>query len=346
MAEHLGAVQIEAEALTTLAVLDGTPGDESITALEQAIELSKAHDITESESRAHNNLAVMLGIYRGEIDEARKHLQEAARIAHATGLIPIELFYRIGEFAWATLLGDLTYVDSELPLLQRLQDELGNPGTTEVFLGRAAAHAVHYRGDFQSAKELYLSNIEKSRDRGQLQDEYWTGIWYVDLLVDIDEFNKAEDVLLEIIDIGEKIGGGARPRFQMAILKAKMGDIQSAEQLLAQAEEQFAEQPAALWIPWKERARAFVALGNSEPAEAWDHFAKCIERAKGMHLNGVLGAYLLEWAQALIEHGEGEDFKKAEELVQEARAVFEALKAPKYIAMADARLKKIESAAS
>jgi tetratricopeptide (TPR) repeat protein len=287
----------------------------------------------------------MLGIYRGEVDEAREHLREAARIAHATGLTPIELFYRIGEFAWATLLGDLTYVDSELPLLQRLQDELGNPGTTEVGLGGAAAHAVHFRGDFQAAKKLYQQNFDKSEEGGQLQDSYWTGMWFGDLLMDLAEFKEAKDILLRVIEIGEKIGGGARPSFQMAILKAKMGDIRSAEQQLAQAEEQFAEQPAALWTPWEERARAFVALGNSEPAEAWDHFAKCIESAKGMHLNGVLGAYLLEWAQALIELGEREDFKKAEELVQEARAVFEALEAPKYVSMADATLKKIESAA-
>ena len=288
----------------------------------------------------------MLSIIRGDLTAAREHRLEAARIAHATGLTPIELWYRAAELGMATTQGDLAYLDRELPLLKRLYEDLGKPRTTGVILSRIEAYAAHIRGDFQEAKKLYQENLTDSHDGGLLQDVYWTGIEFVDLLIEKGEFDEARDMLLEIIEISEKMGGGARPRFQLTILEAKLDDIPSAEKLLIQAEKQFAEEPAALWIPWEERARAFVALGNSEPAEAWDHFAKCIESAKDMHLNGVLGASLLEWAQALIEHGEGKDLKKADELVQEARAVFEALEAPKYIAMADATLKRIESAAS
>jgi tetratricopeptide (TPR) repeat protein len=346
MAQRLGAVQIEAEALTTWAVLDGTPGDESITALEQAVELAKSHNIPESESRAHNNLAVMLGIIKGDLNAAREHRLEAARIAHATGLTPIELWYRAGELDIAATQGELAYLARELPLLKRLHEDLGKPRTTGVILSRIEAYAAHIRGDFQEAKKLYQENMTDSHDGGLLQDVYWTGIEFVDLLIQKDEFDEARDMLLEIIEISEKMGGGARPRFQLAVLEAKLGESQSAEESLALAEKQFAEEPAVYWIPWAEWARALVALGKSQPTEAWDHFAKCVESVKGMRLNGVLGTFIMEWARALVEHGEGEDLKKAEELVQEARAVFESLEAPNYIAVADAALKEIESAAS
>ncbi len=346
MAERLGAVQIEAEALITWGILDGTPTDESVSALEHAIDLAKADKLPDTEARARNNLSGTLGVYKGEVQAARKHLLEAARIAHETGQSPIELFFRSGEMGWSIAQGDFSHVDQEMPRLRRLSEELAKPTTSGVAFRRLNAYIAHFRGDFQLADELYRQNIDEFRERGLLQDVYGNGIWFSQMLVEMGQFEEARSIIQETIEIGAKIGGTARPRLQMAILEAKVGEIRGAQQSLVEGERQFAGQPAAIDTPWLETARALLALANSKPEEAWAHFSKCVEQVKAMGLRGHLGSFLMEWAQALMEHGEGEDLKKAAERLQEARTVFESLGAPNYVTRVDARLKELESAAS
>ena len=346
MAERLGAAQIEAEALTTWAVLEGTPAKESISVLERAIDLAKAHELPSTESRARNNLAVMLGIYEGDLDAARMQLIEAARIAHATGQYPHEIFFASGELIWALMQGEFAHVETELARLRSLHEDLAKPGTSGGVLAGVDANIAHFRGDFQLAQERYRGNIDESQAGGLLQDVFWNEVWYSDMLIEIGDFEEARTILLETIDIGAKIGEIARPRFQMAVLEVELGEIQSAEQTLAMGEREFAKRPAAIITPWLETARAKLALAKSQTAEAWEHFSNCVDQVRSMEMHGLLGKFLMEWARALVEHGEGDYLEKAVELLQEARTVFEGLDAPNYVARIDAKLKELESAVS
>ena len=76
MAERLGAVRVQAEALTTLGFLPGQPHEEAVSALTRAVELAESEGLLYQATRAHQNLG-------GRLDDAqaaREHFLRAAEL--------------------------------------------------------------------------------------------------------------------------------------------------------------------------------------------------------------------------------------------------------------------------
>ncbi len=343
MAEELGAFEVQVEALSTWAILEGTPIEEAIASLERAIDLSQSNELLDSEARARNNLAVMVGLFKGEVDVARRHHEVASQISRKTGQFHRQLFYASAETGWAILQGDYAHTEAQHQRLRQMIEDSATSGISVALLNRMEAHLAHFRGEFEIAKDRYRENMEASRAEGSLQSVFWNGFWYADMLAVLREFESARTVLEEVMEIGDKIGGISRPRIQLSWLESQEGEVERAEKLLRAVPAKDSREFAALDLPWFEAAQGQLALASGRMEEAWDHYSQAVRHVKSMGIWGHLGDFLLRWAEAMMEYSDEDDWYKAEELLEQARDHFEDLGAPGYREMAEAKLKSIRS---
>jgi tetratricopeptide (TPR) repeat protein len=331
MAEQTNAVRVQAESLITYGVLDGVPGDEAIAALERAVELARVHNLPETESRARNNLSVTLGIFRGEVQTARKHLQEAAAVARRLGQAAMELFYRSGDVSWAISQGELAYAESELPKLQELYEQASRPRTSGIVFHRQKCTLARNRGELSEAAELYRENLAQARAGNQLQDIWFTGCLLADVLTEMGQLAEAEEILREFIEIGDKIGGQGLPRCLISIVYAKRGQLDSAQTRFVEAEAEENKNPSAFGAAWLAYAKAHLRQAEAKWDETWATFERCSSQWERMGMRPDRCRVLRDWAKAHLSRGEPEDVERARQLLQEALTEFEAMGSPGYV---------------
>jgi tetratricopeptide (TPR) repeat protein len=338
MAEQTSAVKVQAESLITYGVLDGVPGDEAIAALERAVELARVHNLPETESRARNNLSVTLGIFKGEVQAARKHLQEAAAVARRLGQAAMELFYRSGDVGWAISQGALAYAEAELPGLRELYEQASRPRNSGIVFHRLNGNLARDRGNLSEAAELYRENLAQARAGNQLQDIWFTGCQLADVLTEMGQLAEAEEILLEFIEIGDKIGGQALPRCLISIVYAKRGQLESAQTRFAEAEAEENKNPAAFGAAWLAYSMAHLQQAEANWNETWAAFERCASQWERMGMRPDRCRVLRDWAKAHLSRGEPEDLERARQLLQETLTEFEAMGSPGYVKSIQAEL--------
>jgi ATP/maltotriose-dependent transcriptional regulator MalT len=83
-----------------------------------------------------------------------------------------------------------------------------------------------------------------------------------------------------------------------------------------------------IWLPWTQ-ARLSVVEGNW--TEAATAFEEAVEVVSSYNAHWYRAKWQLEWAEALLQHGQVEDKEKAKELIEEARSQFEIMGADAYV---------------
>jgi tetratricopeptide (TPR) repeat protein len=341
MAERQGATKIQAESLITWALFDKIRTDEAIAALERAVELASANQLPEQEARAHNNLALWVGVYQGQIGSARQHLRWAQELARKTGQVASELFYTSNEVSWAISQGELPYAEGEIARLSRLSEEASLSGTAALVFRRLEADLWDARGQLEAAIDRYREILAEARAGGLLQDVWATSTSLGEALIEIGKLEEAEAALLEAITIGDKIGIPGWGRLLMSRLHSKGGDRDQSLHFLQEAEQKMAQRPAALETASTALARAELARLEGRWEEAWTHFESHIKQMTSMGLRHGSALALRELAEAHLARGEPEDGARARELLGEARAEFQAMGAAGYVEKIDAQLKEL-----
>jgi len=341
MAERQSATKIQAEALITWALFDKVPTDEAIAALGRAVELARANQLPEQEARAHNNLALWVSVYQGQIGSARQHLRRAQELAHKTGQVASELFFTSNEVSWAISQGELAYAEAEIGRLAALSEQISQSGTAGHVFRRLEAGLWDARGQLDAAIHRYREILAEARAGGQLQDVWATGTSLGEALIETGELEEAEAALLEALTIGDQIGIPGWARLLMSRLHSKGGDRDQSLRFLQEAEQKMALRPAVLETAQTALARAELARLESRWEAAWSEFASHLEQMASMGLRLGRARALRELAAAHLARGEPEDGPRARELLAEARAEFQAMGALAYVDKIDAQLKEI-----
>ena len=97
LGERLGAVDVQADALSTLGLLPGLAPDEVIAALTRAVELSEAAGLLQIASRAHINLGSAKLEHLKDIQACRYHYLRSAETARQRGALHLGDDVRDGE---------------------------------------------------------------------------------------------------------------------------------------------------------------------------------------------------------------------------------------------------------
>jgi tetratricopeptide (TPR) repeat protein len=338
MAERVNAVRTQAEALITYGVLDGVTAEKAVVALERAIAIAQAHQLPETESRARNNLAIMLGVYQGKTRAAREQLLAAAAIARTLGQSAQQLFFQSNATGWAIGHGELAVAAAEIDQMRELSLSIPSGSTSQVVFGRLLGDLLKAQGRLEQAAEHYRGVLQRAREGNLLQDIWFLGCSLADTLLRLGRPAEARELLTEAVEIGDKIGGREYPRILLAMLHAKQRENEAAQTRLREAEAEAEKNPSALAAAILTEARGQLAAATGDLDQASAHFEAASNQytAMGMRLDRSVSRSA--WAEILVEGGRSADRERALELYREAIAESDSMGADGQVERLRARL--------
>jgi tetratricopeptide (TPR) repeat protein len=169
MAERLGAVDVQADALATMGMLyDDTP-DVAMKALAQAVELAEANNLPDQAARAHTNLAYLLYSALADFRGARDHDRRAADLGRQRGSIASEIL-SLGNVAHLSLLlGDFAEAEETLSDMRQLQNEVDDPETVRLHIHYNEAGLLRYHGALDEAARILRTCQIDARRQNNLE---------------------------------------------------------------------------------------------------------------------------------------------------------------------------------
>ena len=354
MAERLGAVDVQADALATMGMLYDAEPEVAVEALTRAIELAEANELPYQASRAHTNLAHLLYSALADFRTARDHDRRAAELSRQRGSAVAEIL-ALGNVAHLSLLlGEFAEAEDTLAEMRQLQNLVDDPGTVSAHILINEAGLLRYHGALDEA--LRLLRICRSDARGQSNLEVLTAasIDLAEVLVEtavaahqakspvLPDLKEAERALEEAIEISERAGwSSVRARSIMGLALALQGQTAGARQILSETREQASPPPSRydeLWLVW---AEALLAQTEGNWTEAIAAFERSAANGADLGLRWWWAQSLRGWAGAHAARGGATDLEKARALLLEARTLLREIGIPYYAGLADIRLEAI-----
>jgi tetratricopeptide (TPR) repeat protein len=340
MAERLGATRVQAEALSTLSALPGEPHEEALSALTRALELAESEGLLPQAYRAHQNLG-------GGLDDAqaaREHLLRALELARQMGDLGWELYSACRAAFRSLQLGELAAVEEALPSLHQLQDQAGKTAATARTLRGLEVTLLRYRGELVGAIDGLQSLRREARAAGDLRELRllnlelaMASIW--------QEAGEEEELEAMLQETGDLLKWAMWPVVLagclLSVQRARQGEPEAARHLLTKAREQGAEHDSMMGEAYLSWAEAHLAMAEGHWPEALAAFETAIDTLGRAKLRWYRARTLVDWAEAYLVRGESGDRQRAQKLLSEAGAEFEAMGAPIYAEQVKGRLEQL-----
>jgi serine phosphatase RsbU (regulator of sigma subunit) len=346
LARRLHAVEVEADALTTLGILPDQPPEAAVEVLTAAVELSESSGLIVQAWRAHNNLGAILQEVIGDCRAAQGHLQRAAELSYRIGDIEREIVTVSNLSNLLLLVGEMEEATKTIHSVRQLLRESANPGPGTMGARINEAVAWRYQGELASAiHQLAACQIEARQQdaadslflAGNAMAETVLESWALPNMDGPGAFSaqyaaQLEGTLIEAIEIGDQqlSTGSAWPRSLVGIVYAYQGRFEEARSLVVGARERAGEQLAPL-----DRARLLWAEANIAVAEQrWAKAMTAFEGVTGLYdrmgMRWWRARALYGWAEACVSRREPTDLEQGRTLLREALAMFEELHVPRY----------------
>jgi tetratricopeptide (TPR) repeat protein len=348
MAERLGAVRVQAEALTTLGMLPDVGYEEAVSVLTQAVELAESTGLLDQAARAHNNLGSALTF--NDPRAAREHFLRAAELDGQRGEILGELYYACNAAHHSLWLGDLAAVEEALPSLWQLLQAVEEPGLVTKGLRELEVMLLRFQGELAEAIEGLRSFRMEAREAGDLQALANLNARLATAYIweEVGDEEEVEAILREMLDLGEQgMGTTAMARILLSVRHARQGRPEAARRSLTEAREQAVKEGELVrWGPYLSWAEGDVALAEARWPEALAALETAVDTLGRRKQRWHRARMLIDWAEAHLARGESGDQERALELLREAEAEFEAMGAPLYAKRARGRLESLGAVGS
>jgi tetratricopeptide (TPR) repeat protein len=342
MARRVADRKVEADTLITLGIIPSLSTEEAISVLEQAIEIGHREKLLTEESRAHNNLGVVVGRNLADFRQARPHYLQAAEIARQIGDLSAELYCYNNAIFVTILSGDLAQAERMLASGREIYAQLMDPGAAGENYRAEVNHLEHAKGYLDHAAAGRRDLLRQAAEAGSDFDVAGHGPSLGLILIELREYDQAVVVLDEALVSADRAKWLRHfVRSLMATALAGRGQPEQAKVCLAQAEAVLAERPEAwpqLIHHWS-RANVLAAGGHWEEA-----FRTYEEAAEGFAEKGLRPDHartLSDWAEAHLARGEAGDTDRARQLLREALAVYHGMGADGYVDRVNARLAEL-----
>jgi len=329
MAERLGSIEVQADALATLGILPDTPPEEALKALKQAVELAESAGFLHIASRALVNLGNAVHTHQGDIENALKHFSLAVELARKRGALSEEIIPLVSAASLLLKKGEISEAEKHLATIQSLRCSLTDPGTIEMVINALQFGILTTQGQFTKALPLMRANIQEARQRGDLQNLVQSCIELVDALIEMDhltgiqDWDEAEDALNTLL--ATDMGGKEKAALTYSLASAvkarqrKFGEARHFLELARQAS--MAEDYPGHMLP---ALRAAFELAYAQGR--WTEALKALEEtAQHRQLLGyVQWGRILTWqAIILMNRAEPDDIERAQAMLLEAQTIFE-----------------------
>ena len=346
MARRLENIEVRADALTTLGILQDTPPEEALMALQQAVELAEAHGLLHIASRASLNLGTMTRLIHGDMHAARTHFFHSAELSRRRGSIQEEFLAGIATAGVSLYLGELQEVESVLKTLEELQKSLPDPAAARLEWNNMQAALRNMRGEFSEAIPILRSGIAEARQRGDLQSMigFIDGFVEAHLLLDqsqsILDWGEVEAALESAQEVSLRgIVDKAWICTQSSVLKSRQKKFQEARGWLQEAHLTVGEKPNWFLDVLIDQAEVELAMAEKRWDDALDCFnALAAQKSKLSYFYS--GWMLVLWADTLMSRGEPADLEQAQTYLLEAQVVFEKMGSEHYLGMVKERTQR------
>ncbi len=343
MARRVSDRQVEADALTTLGIVPSLSTEEAIAALEQAIKIAQQEKLLREESRAHNNLAIILDLDKADFQSGREHYLKAAKIAREMGDLNGELFAYNNAISNTITLGDLSEAEDMLTHGRELYEQLVDPGAAgENYLGAVSYHQFE-KGQLERAASGRRPLLEEAMESGSAFDLVGHSFFLGLILIELAEYEEAAAVLGKAIISADEAGwirDGTRSA--MVVVLARQGLVERARNLLDEAQAIHAERPRAFPALLLDGSQANVLAAEGRWEDTFEAFKETTAKLAEVGFRTYHAAALRDWAEAHLARDEAADSERAIELYREALEEYEEMGATGWIERVKARLDELE----
>ncbi|HEY42719.1 MAG TPA: AAA family ATPase [Anaerolineae bacterium] len=333
MAERVGAVDVQVDALITKGLLPDLPTEETLMIFEQAIEVAESAGLLYHAARAHNNLGVITTFQAGSLSSGLEHFRQAAELSRKIGNASFELFSASNATSNQLLLGYLDEAEEELSVQNQMLKAIYDPGPSELNLKGTEVLLSRFRGELEEAIEKYRVLRHEAEAVGDLQALSSIDLNLGAILLEVGEEDEAEVFLLEALELFDRSAslGRVASRSILSMRDTQQGRFKEAHCWLDEARERETELGAGSFDTfWRLIAERRLAVAERYWPEAWSAFESFMEIVEKSGMRWYRAQALREWAEAHLARAEPGDGERARELLLESQAEFEAMGAPFY----------------
>ncbi len=356
MAERQGAIDVQADTLTTIGILPHQDADTTLAALRKAVELAEGADLLQIAFRAYHNLGVMTGVMLGDMQVARDTFIRAAELSHKAGNISEELLSRISVMGYTLTFGEFAAAEDQLSEMEALQAALPDPDTASLEIQSNRAALLSMKGQWSEGLRLLRKLLPEARQRGNLQMVAGTCDHLAGIQIELVSLGllkgqdreaalaEAEAALTESIEVGS-LGGKDKvgALCQLGTVYALRGQLRKARGFVTEAEEIATEHKTA----WTELSMQIAARDLAQAEGRWADARAATEGIAAAHAR--LGRRwhwareLMTWAALHVQTGEPADLQRAQALMREARSAFAEMGATAFMEYADERMESLRA---
>jgi serine phosphatase RsbU (regulator of sigma subunit)/class 3 adenylate cyclase len=348
MAERLGDIEVQADALATLGILANQPPDVAIQAATKAVELAEEAKLLNIAIRANLNLGTVRQSFDGDSFAARKNYERALELARRRGVPQEEFITLLGLVGLLFDLGEIVELEKMLPELESLVSEISDPGSANMELLGIQAGLHSLQGEHQKALELLNECREEARRRGDLQhlsnfDYQITGV-YLDIHWSGEEINwhDLEEKLREAIDIGERgVASSVWPMSFLSIAYTLQENYEAAHRLLEKSI-QAKSKESSMWSDLAVlQASARLAAAEGHWEQSFTAYEKVYNICSQSNMRWFQARTLSDWADALTSRGEPTDFESARQLFNQSLVIYSEMGATWYKKQVESRIQSV-----
>jgi tetratricopeptide (TPR) repeat protein len=344
MARRIGAKRVEADVLSTIAVLPGYELSERISALEEAISICQEEKFLTEEARAHNNLGIIysdIGNFRKAIKQFRKYVEIMKSIRSKAG----EIIAKTNCIYQLIAIGKITSAEEEFVDIEKLSNQLPVlSGKLRKASKGAQANLSFASGNMTEAVELYRAIFDQALEAKSPYDIQSRSDDLSLALIDQGKFDEAEDILSRAIVAADRIFDS--PRYLQIILTQALslkGDPFRARHVFEVAKDNFKDSTESWSYIHFLIAKAFLLTAEEKWEEVPSAFKVAMERLEKCEARFWQAWLRSYWAEAHLKRGWEGDIARGKALYSEALEMFEEMGSPGFVERIKGRLAEIEA---
>jgi len=332
LAEKLGLIEVQAEALATLGIMPNMTPEEARQALRRSITLAEGAGLLATAVRAHDNLSEML-ILELDYSAARAHQIRARELTQQMGMPDWE-FAQLGRIANTSLmLGDFSVAENAIKTMSLMEAQIANREYYSLIRKLIQARMELFAGRHKDAMWGYESLMEEIRNNLDGDFRADTLVTAAELFISQRELDKAAALVEEIMQYLAQ-----EPHSDMtqaACLQAEIF-IRRDELPRARAELEKLAQNSAGIKRLSHHSRYRWAVAKLLAAEK--RYDEALEVYKGLDqvmlnfgLNWMRARLMMDAGNVLLQRGQSGDLQAARNQLAESAIIFERMGADGYV---------------
>lgn len=332
LAEKLGLIEVQAEALATIGILPNISPDEARQSLRRAITLAEGAGLLGAAVRAHDNLSEML-IVDNDYSAGRAHQIRARELSQQMGTPDWE-FAQLGRIANTSLmLGDFSVAENALKTMGLMESQITNREYYSLLRKLIQARMLLFSGQHKDALAAYESLLDEIRTNLDGDFRVDTMLPIVELYIHERELNKALTLIQEASIALE--GEPYSDKTHLTCLKAEIfmrkNELKKARELLDQLSANFTGKERLSYQSRYRWSLAKLLAAEKKYDDALAIFQEITKTAATYGLLWLRARLMIDWANVLMQRAGAEDLVAARDKLTEVEKLFDQMGAHGYL---------------